>query len=95
MATRMKDADFSKNWDAALVQMTHASAWALKETDWFTLNWFLANDENWQKCRDGNYDDKPAPRQKPPARNYYQPTQAEMDAINAQAAAELAAKEMT
>ena len=62
MATRMKDDDFRKNWDAALVQMTRASAWALKETDWFTLNWFLANDENWRKCADGNYDDKPKGR---------------------------------
>ena len=58
----MKDDDFRKNWAAALVQMTHASAWALKETDWFTLNWFLANDENWRKCADGNYDDKPKGR---------------------------------
>ena len=55
-ATRMRDDDFRENWDAALVRMTHASAWALKETKWFSLNWFLANDENWQKCLDGLYD---------------------------------------
>ena len=56
-ATRMKDGNFPGRWEAALVRMTNADSWVL-EKSWFTLNWFLANDENWRKCADGNYDDK-------------------------------------
>ena len=55
--TRMKDPDFRDGWDAALVRMTHADPWVMDKT-WFTLNWFLTNDENWRKCADGNYDVK-------------------------------------
>jgi hypothetical protein len=57
---RLKDDDFLKNWDAALVRMTRADPWVFEKA-WFTLNWFLANDENWRKCYDGNYDRKGSP----------------------------------
>ena len=92
----MRDVDFRENWDAALERMTRADPWVLDKA-WFTLNWFLANDENWQKCRDGNYDAK-AGGGHPPAkprvgRNYHEMTQEEMDLLNAEAAAELAEKE--
>jgi hypothetical protein len=59
-ARRLKDDDFLKNWDAALVRMTRADPWVFEKA-WFTLNWFLANDENWRKCYDGNYDRKGSP----------------------------------
>jgi len=57
---RLKDDDFLQNWDAALVRMTRADPWVFEKA-WFTLNWFLANDENWRKCYDGNYDRKGSP----------------------------------
>ena len=65
---RWKDPDFRDNWAGALERMTHATPWTLEQS-WFTLNWFLVNDENWRKCADGNYDDKKqsAPK-KPPTK---------------------------
>jgi hypothetical protein len=57
--TRVKDADFCEQWHAALVRASRSSF--CRDGTWFTLNWFLANDENWRKCADGNYDDKRKP----------------------------------
>ena len=53
---RLKDDDFRDNWGAALERMTHMNKW-VRSKKWFTPYWFLANDENWRKCLDGNYDD--------------------------------------
>ena len=53
LKTRMKDPYFRDNWRLAL-DMVRDSRFCL-EGGWFTLGWFLKNDDNWQKCLDGNY----------------------------------------
>ena len=58
LKARIKDDFFIENW---LVAMTKASkSMFLNENGFFTLWWFIENDDNWQKCFDGNYDDKGA-----------------------------------
>jgi hypothetical protein len=57
-ATRTRDGEFVGRWDAALVRASKSTF--CNDGTWFTLNWFLANDENWRKCADGNYDNKSA-----------------------------------
>jgi hypothetical protein len=54
---RMEDAHFRDNWEAAMVRASRSSF--CNESGWFQLSWFLHNDANWEKCFDGNYDDKP------------------------------------
>ena len=54
--TRMKDDYFRDNWRAALERAAKSSF--LGESGFFDLGWFLKNDDNWQKCLNGNYDDK-------------------------------------
>ena len=56
--TRMKDDYFRDNWRAALERAAR-SAWLAGE-GFFDLGWFLKNDDNWQKCLAGNYDNKGA-----------------------------------
>ena len=53
---RIGDDEFLANWRAALLRASK-SKW-LNDNGFFTLWWFIANDDNWQKCLDGNYDDK-------------------------------------
>ena len=55
-ATRWKDTEFRERWEKALVRASRSSF--CRDGAWFTLNWFLANDENWRKAADGNYDTK-------------------------------------
>ena len=55
-ATRWKDAEFRERWEKALARASRSSF--CRDGAWFTLNWFLANDENWRKAADGNYDTK-------------------------------------
>lgn len=54
LKTRMKDTRFKENWRVALERVRNSSF--CLEGGWFTLGWFLKNDDNWQKCLDGNYD---------------------------------------
>lgn len=58
--TRMGNTYFAKNWRTALQRAARSTF--CRDGAWFTLGWFLANGENWEKCLDGNYDDKPKAR---------------------------------
>jgi hypothetical protein len=64
--TRMGETDFRENWEAALVRASRSSF--CNESGWFQLSWFLYNGENWEKCLNGNYDDKPKRAAGPPVR---------------------------
>lgn len=57
--TRMKSAYFCDKWYEALARASQSTF--LHEGGFFDLGWFLKNDDNWQKCLNGNYDDKGAP----------------------------------
>lgn len=54
--TRMKCAYFRKNWKIALERASQSRF--LSTGGFFDLSWFLKNDDNWEKCLNGNYDDK-------------------------------------
>jgi hypothetical protein len=54
-ATRMKSAYFRDNWKKALEKAARSTFIANK--GFFHLGWFLHNDDNWEKCLNGNYDD--------------------------------------
>ena len=56
LKARMESSDFMENWQAALKRASRSTF--LNENGFFTLWWFITNDDNWQKCLDGNYDDK-------------------------------------
>jgi hypothetical protein len=57
--TRLKSAHFVDNWQAA---MTRAGRSAFCQAGgWFDFGWFVKNDDNYEKCLNGNYDDGPAP----------------------------------
>lgn len=56
--TRMKSAHFRDHWREALTRASHSTF--LNESGFFDLGWFLKNDDNWQKCFNGNYDNKGA-----------------------------------
>jgi hypothetical protein len=53
-AVRFKDTFFRENWRKALEKVSHSDF--CLTGGWFDLGWFLKNDENWQKCLNGNYD---------------------------------------
>jgi hypothetical protein len=50
----MNNTEFSANWHAALLRASRSDF--CKTNGFFTLSWFLKNEENWRKCYDGNYD---------------------------------------
>jgi len=56
--TRWKDKHFRENWYRALERGSKSTF--LQGTGWqgFCVQWFLANETNWQKVLDGNYDDQ-------------------------------------
>ena len=58
--TRMGSQHFREHWQEALVLVSQAppDSYALAGT-WFTLNWFLLNDDNYEKCLNGNYNNSP------------------------------------
>ena len=56
--TRMKSSHFRDNWRPALERAAKSSF--LDSGGWFDLAWFLKNDDNYEKCLNGNYDDGPA-----------------------------------
>ncbi len=54
MKTRMKQAHFSENWEKALKRASESDF--LNSGSFFKAGWFLKNDDNYEKCLDGNYD---------------------------------------
>ncbi len=58
-ATRIASTHFKDNWEKALVRAGQSSF--LRSGKWFSLGWFLLNDNNYEKCLDGNYDDSIGP----------------------------------
>lgn len=52
--TRMKSAHFQVNWKPALIRASRSEF--LMRSGFFTLGWFLKNDDNYEKCLNGNYD---------------------------------------
>jgi hypothetical protein len=54
--TRLKSPHFRENWPAALDRAAQSEF--LKAGSWFTFDWFLKNDDNYEKCLNGNYDDR-------------------------------------
>ena len=48
LRTRRKDAFFVENWELALQRASRISG--LHKDAWFTLEYFLRNDDNWEKC---------------------------------------------
>ena len=53
--TRMKSTHFQENWQAAIERAGKSTF--LHGGSWFTAQWFLKNDDNYEKCLNGNYDD--------------------------------------
>ena len=56
VTTRMKSPHFRDNWLAAMERAAESTF--LADGNWFDLGWFLQNDTNYEKCLNGNYDDK-------------------------------------
>lgn len=52
--TRMKSPHFQEHWESALQRASQSKF--LHSGGWFDLGWFLKNDDNWEKCLNGNYD---------------------------------------
>jgi len=51
--TRLKDSEFTDNWREAMTRASQSPH--LQSSSWFNFGWFIANDTNWQKCLDRNY----------------------------------------
>jgi len=70
LRTRLKNAHFRDNWRTALERASDSQF--LKDSRWFDLFWFLRNDDHYERCLNGNYDnDRPLgarPKTKPPAK---------------------------
>lgn len=54
--TRSKSKHFLDNWEKALNRASKSPL--CHESPWFNLDWFLKNDNNYEKCLNGNYDQK-------------------------------------
>ena len=54
--TRMQSTHFRENWHDALVRASGSKF--LGTGSFFTLGWFLKNDDHYERCLDGTYDDK-------------------------------------
>ena len=54
--TRMGCPHFKEHWEAALQRASRSKF--IHSGGWFDLSWFLKNGDNWEKCFNGNYDDK-------------------------------------
>jgi len=63
--TRMKSAHFRENYLKALKRAARSTF--LHDSGFFDLYWFLQNDDNWQKCLNGKYDDRQDTRGSPVA----------------------------
>ena len=56
---RMKKEHFKENWQPALIRASKSKL--CRDSSWFDLGWFLKNEENYEKCLNGNYDAGPSP----------------------------------
>lgn len=63
--TRWKSPHFRDNWRPALKRAAQSEF--LHTGGWFDLGWFLKNDDNYEKCLNGNYDNKRGGNGKPRA----------------------------
>ena len=66
LKTRLKSAHFRDNWKAALLRASKSDF--LKNSSWFVADWFLKNDNNYEKCLNGNYDNGPKVKAAVPAK---------------------------
>lgn len=55
--TRMKSEHFYNNWEAAMLRATQSSF--CNDGGWFDFGWFVANDQHYERCLNGNYDNRP------------------------------------
>lgn len=60
LKTRLKSTDFSDAWKPALQRASQSSFLQSPESTWFDASWFLKNDDHWDRCFNGKYDDKSA-----------------------------------
>jgi hypothetical protein len=51
---RLKDIYFKENYETALMQASGSDF--INTSSWMQADWFLKNEENWEKCLDGKYD---------------------------------------
>ena len=56
--TRLKNKFFKENYKAALTRASRSKF--LNGAGFFQADWFLRNEENWEKCFNGNYDNSGA-----------------------------------
>jgi len=56
LRTRLKVSEFRDNWHAAMERASRSTF--CNDGNWCKVGWFLANDDNWRKALDGDYDDK-------------------------------------
>ena len=70
--TRMASAHFQENWEPALRRAARSTF--CRTEGWFDLGWFLKNDDNYEKCLNGNYDQtaRASPRGSPSAMEDYE-----------------------
>lgn len=61
LASRLKDKYFRENYSSALYEAAGSSF--INTSSWMQADWFLKNDENWEKCLDGKYRDNGDPKQ--------------------------------
>lgn len=54
--TRMKSTHFEENWESALERASQSKF--LHDSGFFDLEWFLKNDYHYEKCLNGNYDNR-------------------------------------
>jgi len=55
LRTRMREPEFKKNWRVAITRASKSTF--CNDGSWCKVGWFLANDDNWRKALDGDYDD--------------------------------------
>ena len=65
LATRTRDSEFVDGWERALSRASKSSF--LHSSGFFTLDWFLKNDDHWTRCLNGNYDDNGTASSRPRA----------------------------
>jgi len=61
--TRMKSKHFQENWKQALI--VGGQSQFLQTGDFFTLGWFLKNDDHYERCLNGNYKDRQSNNHQP------------------------------
>lgn len=67
LSTRLKNQHFCENWEAALKRGSESDF--LLAGGWFNADWFLKNDEHYEKVLNGNYDNRGGSQQAHDPRN--------------------------